>query len=187
MHLLHLFLLILLLHVFQPFVPFMHNILPSCVGPRFFTVLCQQLRDPPSVPASILPFDLIFLMRAFMIAILCCCFISSSSVDSSCLICRRCNLYSLNKENSRPTILSPFFYSEFLVFAHPPPSQGDASTSKDIFVAFFNIVFVQNFLFRSSSQLLPALDNFTLIQTPPLFHLFSVFLLSDQFFLHLFF
>ena len=33
-----------------------------------------------------------------MISIICCCFISSCSVSSSCLLCRRCKLYSLNKE-----------------------------------------------------------------------------------------
>ena len=47
--------------------------------------------------ASILPFDLLFFVRSFIIFILCCCFISSPSVDSSCMLCRRCRLYSLNK------------------------------------------------------------------------------------------
>ena len=48
--------------------------------------------------ASIIPFDLILFSRSLMIAILSCCFISSSYVSSSCLHCRRCKLYSLNKE-----------------------------------------------------------------------------------------
>ena len=47
--------------------------------------------------ASILPFGLIFFVKSFIIFIHCCCFISSPSVDSSCLLCRRCKLYSLNK------------------------------------------------------------------------------------------
>ena len=47
--------------------------------------------------ASTLPFDLFFFVRSFMIAILCYCFISSSSVNSSCLLCKRCKLYSPNK------------------------------------------------------------------------------------------
>ena len=51
--------------------------------------------------ASILPFDLIFFVRSFIIFILCCCFISSSSsfADSSCLLCSRCKLCSLNMAN----------------------------------------------------------------------------------------
>ena len=43
--------------------------------------------------ASILPFDLIFLVKSLIIVILCCCFISSTSVDTSCLLCRRCQLF----------------------------------------------------------------------------------------------
>ena len=68
------------------FYPFLQSIFPSCVDPRFLTVCRQQLRD------------LNFLIRSFIITILCCCFISSSSADSSCLICRRCKLYSPKKE-----------------------------------------------------------------------------------------
>ena len=48
--------------------------------------------------APILPFDLIFFIRSFMISILYCCFISSSSVDPSSLLCKCCKLYSLNEE-----------------------------------------------------------------------------------------
>ena len=47
-----------------------------------------------------LPFDLIFFVTSFIIFFFCCYFISSPSVDSSCLLCRHCRLYSLNKEKT---------------------------------------------------------------------------------------
>ena len=47
--------------------------------------------------ASILPLNLILFVISFITFILCCLLISSSSVVSSCMLCRRCTLYSVNK------------------------------------------------------------------------------------------
>ena len=52
----------------------------------------------------------IFLITSFKIFILCC-FISSPSVDSSCLLCRRCKLYSLNKEKTLAQQSSHHYFS----------------------------------------------------------------------------
>ena len=125
---------------------------------------------------SILPFDLIFFVRSFLIAILCCCFISTSSVDSSCLLFQRCKLYSLNNEKiifCSSCVLSPY--------------KGVTSACKCPFLDLFDFVLVQDFLLHSLSQLLPAQVHLALAQTSPFFHLFRVFLHSGIGpFLHLF-
>ena len=66
--------------------------------------------------AFVLPFDPIFFLRSFWIAIPCCCFVSSSSVDSSCLLCKRWKLYSLNKENILAQQSSLHFQCFYLLF-----------------------------------------------------------------------
>ena len=107
--------------------------------------------QPPTIGSQhpLFLFYLIFLVRSFMITILRCCFISSSSVDSSCLLCRRYKfVLSKKRENSSPAMLSPLSYSRFLVFAYSPPLQRSASIFKSLFLAVFNFVLVQDFLFQ---------------------------------------
>ena len=63
----------------------------TCHGRNMY-MSCQSWR--------FLTIDIARRIRSLMIAILCCCFISSFTVDSSCLLCRRCKLFSLVQEKS---------------------------------------------------------------------------------------
>ena len=130
--------------MFQPFIPFLHGILPSCVGPCFLTILRKQL---------VLPFDLIFFLRSSMVAILCCYFISSSSVCSSCLLCRHWRKVSPS---------NPLFTFLFRI---------------SCFCALFSIGLPLPLKapFLLSSTLYLSRIHLTLVQCSPSFHLFRIF------------
>ena len=83
-------------HFLQPNILLLHGFLFSWMEPRFLTICRQQLSNQHRFLASILPFDLIFFVISF-ITFICCCSFISYSVESSCMLCRRCRLYSLNK------------------------------------------------------------------------------------------
>ena len=102
--------------------------------------------------AYILPFDLIFFIRSFMMAILCYCFISSCSVSSSCLLCSRCKLYSLNKEKSLDQQSSHHFVIlYFLLLRTLFHSKGLSLPLKAPFLPSSTL-----YLSRTSSSILPA-------------------------------
>ena len=100
----------------------------------------------------------------------CCLYISSSSVNSSCLLCCRGKLYSPNKEKilARQSSLHflIFFFLLLRTFLH---SRGPLPLLNAFFFAFFDLATVQDFLFHSFSQIHSALVYFTLAQTFPFF------------------
>ena len=92
----------------------MHGFFPSCVSPCF---LASNSETHHRFWASMLPFDLIFFIRSFMMAILRCCFISSSSVDSSRACSANaasCILYTRRKFIAQQS--SPHFLILYLLF-----------------------------------------------------------------------
>ena len=126
---------LIFLHPSQPVVPFLHDVFQSSLKPCFLTPCSQQL--------TVLPFDLIFFTISFIIFILCCRFISSSSVENFCILCLSSKVYSLNLEkiiaqqssphlrilhflllrtrlHSRGAPLTRYACSSFAVFHHVP-------------------------------------------------------------------
>ena len=93
--------------------------------------------------ASILPCDLIFFVISFIIFILCCRFIYFPSVDSSCMLCRRCELYSLNKEkilaqqSSHHFVLLCFLILRTLLHSRgaPPPLKASLLLSSTLYLS----------------------------------------------------
>ena len=114
--------------------------------------------------ASILTFDLIFFVISFITFNLCCLLISTSSVDSSCLLCRRCRLYFLNKAKILAQQSSLHLSSYTGAFA-----------SVSLCFAVLDLVFVTNLLLHSFSQILPALIHSVLTHTSPFYRFFCVF------------
>ena len=185
--------------VFTPFVTHLSSpllSLPSSPPPslvsyaRFLPILCESMLSHSPSPATPRPhhlllgsfflFDLIFLSRYFMIVILCCCFIFSSSVDSSCLLCKRCKLYSLNKEKILAQQSSLHFLIVYFLFLRALLHfKGSPLPLKDPSLALFDFTLVQDFLLHSLSQLLPAYVDLALVQLSQFFHFFRVFLHSE--------
>ena len=81
-----------------------------------------------------------------MVAILCCYFISSSSVCSSCLLCRRLNEEKSLAQQSSLHFLIPYFLLLRTLF------HWVASAFEGPFLALFDFVLVQDFLFHSSKD-----------------------------------
>ena len=83
---------------------------------------------------SILPLDLIILVKSFILFILPCRFISSSSVKSSCMLFTRCKLHSLNKAKilAQQSPL-PLSYPIIGFFAHASISAGSLCLCKPLF------------------------------------------------------
>ena len=129
----------------------------------------QATPRPTNGLASVLPFDLIFFLRSSMVAILCCYFIFSSSVCSSCLLCRRLNEEKSLAQQSSLHFLIPYFLLLRTLF------HSVASAFEGPFIALFDFVLVQDFLFHSLRQVLPAKIHLTLVQSSPSFHLFCIF------------
>ena len=123
--------------------------------------------------ASILPVDLIYFVISFITIILCCRFISSS-VESSCMLCRRCRLYSLNKAKIPAQLCSPYFRVMYLLLPRALlHSNGGPSASVCLTFAVLDLVLVQNFLLH---HLLPTLIHLLLVQHFLCLHCFCVFL-----------
>ena len=111
---------------------------------------------PPAIQQSTIDFRRpsffliwVFFVISFITFILCCRFISFPSVQSSCMLCRRCGLCSLNETKilaQQPSLHFLFLYC--LVFAYPPPFQRGASAFESFSCAVLNLVLVQNFLLQ---------------------------------------
>ena len=108
---------------------------PSCS--TFFT-------DTPSFPP---PLSTARLSAAFLLL--------PASVSSSCLLCRRCKLYSLNKEKIVAQQSSHHFLILF-VCAYSSPFQGIASDFKGPSLTLLDLVLVRGFLLHFLSQILPS-------------------------------
>ena len=88
-------------------------------------------------------FDLIFFVRSFLIFIFYFLLISSSSVESSCKLCRRCRLYSLNEATIAAQHFSPPFSNPVLLApSFSPPFQRKTSVSVSLSFAVLDLVFV---------------------------------------------
>ena len=131
--------------------------------PSFLTVCRQQLSNPPSVFGIHPSFDLLFFVISCMTFILCCLVLSSSSVDSSCLLCRRCKLYSLNKAKILAQQSSLHFsYPVLPASSYTTPFQKRASASASLSFAVLDLVRVQNLFLHFLCQLLTALIHLLL-------------------------
>ena len=129
--------------------------------PRLPAVYRLQLTNPPSALGIHPSFCLIFLVISFITFTLCCLLISSTSVDSSCLLCRRCRLYSLNKARILAQQSSHHFrILYFFASSYTPPFQRGASASLSLSFDVLDLVLVQKlpppFFPQTSSSIDPS-------------------------------
>ena len=125
--------------------------------------------------ASILSFGLILFVVSLITFILCCCLISSSSAKSSCLLCSRCKLNSLNKAK----ILAQKSSHHFLFLCFLLPRTRLHSSGAPLPLKASPLLSSILYLSRTSAsifrQILPALIHLFLTQTSPFYHFFCVY------------